>query len=181
MAVCVLLTRQQPSFDPAHPWGGNSRDATVDVNAQYSGFEHHYTYLVFCGFIVWLIIPGIGLLYGGLAHRKSALSLLFQSLMVGAVTTFQWMFWGVQFGLHRRALHRRLGKLRYEERCRRRAIHRISRHPGDSSLPLITCCSAFVRPRSPAAAPSGGDRSCRAWSLGSSGLRCCTVPLRVGH
>lgn len=40
---------------------------------------------MFCGFIVWLIIPGIGLLYGGLARRKSALALLFQSLMVVAV------------------------------------------------------------------------------------------------
>lgn len=33
-------------------------------------------------------------MYGGLARRKSGLSLLFQSLMVLAVTTVQWMFWG---------------------------------------------------------------------------------------
>ena len=65
----------------------------MDVNAQYAGVEFNYTYLAFCGFIVWLIIPGIGLLYGGLARRKSSLALLFQSLMVIAVTTFQWMFW----------------------------------------------------------------------------------------
>jgi Amt family ammonium transporter len=63
------------------------------VNAQYAGYEFHYVYLIFCAFIVWLIIPGIGLLYGGLARRKSGLSLLFQSLMVSAITTFQWMFW----------------------------------------------------------------------------------------
>jgi hypothetical protein len=75
----------------------------VDVNAQYVGFEYHYTYLVFCGFIVWLIIPGIGLLYGGLARRKSALALLFQSLMVAAVTTFQWMFWGYSLAYSRTA------------------------------------------------------------------------------
>jgi ammonia channel protein AmtB len=37
-------------------------------------------YLVACGFLVWLIIPGIGLLYGGLARRNSALAMLFQSL-----------------------------------------------------------------------------------------------------
>ena len=53
----------------------------MDVNAQYKGFEFNYTYLIFCGYIVWLIIPGteedpvantwtdtpigIGLLYGG--------------------------------------------------------------------------------------------------------------------
>jgi ammonia channel protein AmtB len=65
----------------------------VDVNLQYAGVEFHYTYLMFCGFIVWLIIPGIGFLYGGLARRKSALALLFQSILVVAVSTFQWMFW----------------------------------------------------------------------------------------
>ena len=58
---------------------------------------------MFCGFIVWLIIPGIGLLYGGLARRKSALTLLFQSLMVAAVTTFQWMFWGYSLAYSRTA------------------------------------------------------------------------------
>ena len=33
------------------------------MNLQYTGVEYHYVYLVFCAFIVWLIIPGIGLLY----------------------------------------------------------------------------------------------------------------------
>lgn len=70
-----LTNTNQPEFDPVHPDGGDPR--SVDVNAQYAGYEYHYIYLVFCAFIVWLIIPGIGLLYGGLARRKSALSLLF--------------------------------------------------------------------------------------------------------
>lgn len=80
-----------PEFNSSEPWGGNP--LTTDVNAQYAGLEFHYVYLAFCCFIVWLIIPGIGLLYGGLARRKSSLSLLFQSILVAAVTTFQWMFW----------------------------------------------------------------------------------------
>lgn len=79
----ILTIISQPEFDPAHAAGGDPQ--VMDVNAQYQGFEYHYTYLIFCGFIVWLIIPGIGLLYGGLARRKSALSMLFQSLMVAAV------------------------------------------------------------------------------------------------
>jgi len=73
----------QPEYNPDKPNGGNSLDE--DVNAQYAGLEFHYTYLVFCAFIVWLIIPGIGLLYSGLARRKSSLALLFQSLMVCGV------------------------------------------------------------------------------------------------
>jgi len=84
----------QPAYNESMPDGGNPLE--MDVNAQYAGVEYNYTYLIFCGFIVWLIIPGIGLLYGGLARRKSALSLLFQSIMVAAITTFQWMFWGCE-------------------------------------------------------------------------------------
>lgn len=73
----------QPEYNPEKPNGGNSLEE--DVNAQYVGLEFHYAYLVFCAFLVWLIIPGIGLLYSGLARRKSALALLFQSLMVCGV------------------------------------------------------------------------------------------------
>ncbi|KAI9647868.1 hypothetical protein NHQ30_004256 [Ciborinia camelliae] len=90
-----------PVYNSSIPDGGDPE--LVDVNVQYSGFEFHYTYLIFCGFIVWLIIPGIGLLYSGLARRKSALTLLFQSLLVAAVTTFQWMFWGYSLAYSRTA------------------------------------------------------------------------------
>ncbi|KAF7512847.1 hypothetical protein GJ744_011950 [Endocarpon pusillum] len=91
----------QPAFDESMPTGGNPLE--VDVNAQYSGFEYHYIYLVFCSFIVWLIIPGLGFLYGGLSRRKSALAMLFQSLLVAAVVTFQWMFWGYSLAYSRTA------------------------------------------------------------------------------
>jgi Amt family ammonium transporter len=37
------------------------------------------------GMLVFLIIPGIGLLYGGMSKRKSSLAMLFQSLMVMGV------------------------------------------------------------------------------------------------
>lgn len=70
-------------YNASEPSGGDP--LAVDVNAQFVGYEWNYTYIVFCGFIVWLIIPGIGLLYSGLARRKSALALLFQSLMIVAV------------------------------------------------------------------------------------------------
>ncbi|KAK7914164.1 hypothetical protein PG985_011867 [Apiospora marii] len=90
-----------PTFNPSEPTGGNPLE--VDVNAQYAGYEWHYTYLAACAFVVWPILPGIGLLYGGLARRTSALSLLFQSFMVGAVVTFQWMFWGYSLTYSRTA------------------------------------------------------------------------------
>ncbi|KAF2451738.1 ammonium transporter [Karstenula rhodostoma CBS 690.94] len=90
-----------PEYDPAKPNGGNSLDE--DVNAQYAGLEVHYVYLMVCAFLVWLIIPGIGFLYSGLARRKSSLSLLFQSFAVAAVVCFQWMFWGYSLAYSRTA------------------------------------------------------------------------------
>ncbi|KAI9928373.1 hypothetical protein MW887_002411 [Aspergillus wentii] len=73
----------EPVYNASMPKGGDP--TKVDVNAQYVGFEYNYVYITTCAFIVWLIIPGIGLLYSGLARRKSALALLFQSLMIVAV------------------------------------------------------------------------------------------------
>lgn len=57
----------------------------VDVNQQYSGVEYNYVYIISCAFVVWLIMPGIGLLYSGLSRRKSALSLLVQCLTSASV------------------------------------------------------------------------------------------------
>ncbi|KAK2780930.1 hypothetical protein FQN53_000882 [Emmonsiellopsis sp. PD_33] len=92
---------EPPVFDETQPKGGDP--LAVDVNLQFSGFEIHSIYIIACAFIVWLIVPGIGFLYSGLARRKSALSLLFQSYMILAVITFQWMFWGYSLAYSRTA------------------------------------------------------------------------------
>jgi Amt family ammonium transporter len=104
ITISSQLTTTQfplPSFNNAEPAGGNVFE--VDVNLQYTGYEFHYAYLAFCAFIVFLIIPGLGFLYGGLSRRKSSLAMLFQSLAVLAVTTIQWMFWGYSLAYSRTA------------------------------------------------------------------------------
>ncbi|KAF8474701.1 putative ammonium transporter [Kalaharituber pfeilii] len=40
------------------------------------------------------MIPGVGFFYSGLARRKSALSLIWLTMMSTAVVSFQWFFWG---------------------------------------------------------------------------------------
>ena len=61
------------------------------------------TYSVQSGDICWilissalvlLMIPGVGFFYSGLARRKSALSLIWLSLMSTAIVSFEWFFWG---------------------------------------------------------------------------------------
>ena len=44
--------------------------------------------------LVLLMIPGVGFFYSGLARRKSALSLIWLSIMATGLISFQWFFWG---------------------------------------------------------------------------------------
>lgn len=73
----------------------------MDIQEQYNGYEFHYLFILISSYLVWLIIPGVGLLYGGLSRRKSALALLFQTFAVLGVVTFQWMLWGYSLAYSR--------------------------------------------------------------------------------
>lgn len=44
--------------------------------------------------LVMIMCPGVGYLYSGLLRRKNALSMLYLSMAVYSVVTFQWFFWG---------------------------------------------------------------------------------------
>lgn len=70
--------------------GGDS--LTVNLNEQFVAAD-----MVWVGtsaVLVWIMIPGIGLLYSGVSRKKHALSLLWASLMAACLTAFQWFFWG---------------------------------------------------------------------------------------
>lgn len=44
--------------------------------------------------LVFLMIPGVGFFYSGLLRRKNALTVLILTMMVSAVASFEWFFWG---------------------------------------------------------------------------------------
>lgn len=73
----------------------------MDVNLPYTGLEWEYVYQVIMGCLVFVIVPGIGLLYGGMSRRKSALAMIFQAWTVMAVCSFQWAFWGFSLAFSR--------------------------------------------------------------------------------
>lgn len=73
-----------------HGTGGDS--LTTDLNTQFDLVN--MTWLGVCTSGVWLMVPGIGLLYSGLSRKKHALSLLWASLMAACLVIFQWFFWG---------------------------------------------------------------------------------------
>jgi len=44
--------------------------------------------------LVFLMVPGLGYFYSGMAHEKNALTLIFLSLLCIAVVTIEWFIWG---------------------------------------------------------------------------------------
>lgn len=68
-------------------------DTTVaDPNTLYDKADT--TFVAIAAMLVFLMVPGIGLLYSGLSRRKHALSLLWCSLCVLGLCAIQWYFLG---------------------------------------------------------------------------------------
>ena len=44
--------------------------------------------------LVFIMIPGVGFFYAGLSRKKSALSMIWMSMIIMAIVTFEWFFWG---------------------------------------------------------------------------------------
>ncbi|KAK2784534.1 ammonium transporter Amt1 [Onygenales sp. PD_12] len=70
--------------------GGDSM--AIDLNVYYNAGD--IAWVVTSSALVLLMIPGVGFFYSGLARRKSALSLIWLSIMSVGVVSFQWFFWG---------------------------------------------------------------------------------------
>ncbi|ODQ79688.1 hypothetical protein BABINDRAFT_7905 [Babjeviella inositovora NRRL Y-12698] len=63
--------------------------------------------------MIWIMIPGLGFLYSGLARRKSALSMLWVCFMGSMVGVFQWYFWGYSLAFSATASNNFIGDLHY--------------------------------------------------------------------
>ncbi|KAK7959426.1 ammonium transporter [Apiospora aurea] len=77
-------------YDGTIATGGDS--LTQDLNIYYGSGD--IAWILTSAALVLLMIPGVGFFYSGLARRKSALSLIFLSMLSIAVVSFQWFFWG---------------------------------------------------------------------------------------
>ncbi|KAJ6262951.1 hypothetical protein Dda_1509 [Drechslerella dactyloides] len=74
--------------------GGDSRNVTIAaaMNAQYNRGD--MAWVLVAAVLVWIMIPGVGLLYAGLSRRHASAAQLWQGMIAVAVVTFQWFFWG---------------------------------------------------------------------------------------
>lgn len=79
--------------------GGDS--LTQDLNVFYQSGD--IAWVIASTALVLLMIPGVGLFYSGLARRKSALSLIWLSIMATAIVSFQWFFWGYSLAFSHQA------------------------------------------------------------------------------
>ncbi|KAI9676255.1 MAG: ammonium transporter Amt1 [Trizodia sp. TS-e1964] len=83
-------TNVQLPYTNTEETGGDSLNN--DLNIFYSPGD--IAWMITATALVLLMIPGVGFFYSGLARRKSALSLIWLSLMATGVVSFQWFFWG---------------------------------------------------------------------------------------
>lgn len=68
-------------------------------------------YIIVSSAMVFLMVPGLGFLYSGLARRKSALSMIWACLGSYSVITFQWYFWGYSLAFSPAATNGFIGNL----------------------------------------------------------------------
>ncbi len=89
--------------------GGDS--LTTDMNKQFD--LANMAWIGVAGVLVWIMIPGIGLLYSGLSRKKHALSLLWASMMAVSLVSFQWFFWGYSLVFSHNVYGQFLGSLQF--------------------------------------------------------------------
>jgi Amt family ammonium transporter len=69
------------------------------------------SFIIICTALVLIMVPGLGVLYSGLARRKSALSLLWVCVASNAVTIVTWYFWGYSLAFSSTATNGFIGNL----------------------------------------------------------------------
>ncbi|KAI9883543.1 MAG: ammonium transporter Amt1 [Watsoniomyces obsoletus] len=95
MATDLMASRNQYGvlavpYNGTEATGGDS--LTRNLNVYYNPGD--MAWVLMSTALVMLMVPGVGFFYSGLARRKSALSLIWLSVMSAAVVSFQWFFWG---------------------------------------------------------------------------------------
>lgn len=70
--------------------GGDS--LTEDLNKPFN--EADMVWVMTSACLVWIMIPGVGLLYSGLSRKNHGLSMVWSSIMAVSLVSFQWFFWG---------------------------------------------------------------------------------------
>lgn len=93
------------------------------------------SFILVCTFCVFLMIPGLGFLYSGLARRKSALSMIWLTISAACVALFQWYIWGFSLALSSHATNKFIGDLKHA------ALTNMLNDPPNANIPLLLTSS----------------------------------------
>ncbi|KAJ2456431.1 ammonium transporter, partial [Coemansia sp. RSA 2424] len=63
--------------------------------------------------LVFIMAPGVGYFYSGMARSKNAVSLVFLCMIAMAVVSIQWMIWGYSLALSDTSTNAFIGDLSY--------------------------------------------------------------------
>lgn len=86
--------------------------------------------------LVWLMIPGVGYFYSGMARRKNALSLIMCCVLSLVVVSVQWFIWGFSLTFSKTATNGFIGNL--DNAFLRGVLNEPS--IGGSSIPDLVFC-----------------------------------------
>jgi Amt family ammonium transporter len=89
----------------------NPQLTAEDTNPNAAFNAGDQAYIIVASAMVLLMVPGIAFLYSGLARRKSALSLIWVTMMSFSVIIFQWYFWGYSLAFSNTATNGFIGNL----------------------------------------------------------------------
>lgn len=117
MKLLLAPTQVRRHRTSRHPHNGKngiltwSPKLTADDNLNLPFNAGDQAYIIVSSAMVLIMIPGVAFLYSGLARRKSALSLIWVTMMSFSVVIFQWYFWGYSLALSNTATNGFIGNL----------------------------------------------------------------------
>ncbi|KAF9788367.1 ammonium transporter AmtB-like domain-containing protein [Thelephora terrestris] len=108
-------------------------DPNTGVATTYNGGDIAWTLASTA--LVWLMVPGVGFFYSGLLRRKNALSLIYLSVAVLGIVSFEWFLWGYSLAFSDGA-NAFIGDLRYF------ALRGVTGQPsiGSPRIPALVFC-----------------------------------------
>ncbi|GMM34892.1 ammonium permease [Saccharomycopsis crataegensis] len=83
----------EPTYTGLTDSGTGGDDMLYDLNQPFDKGDMAWVATAGC-LVFIMIVPGVGLLYSGVARKKHALSLIWASVMACCLIVFQWFFWG---------------------------------------------------------------------------------------
>lgn len=83
----------EPTYSGLTDSGTGGDVMKYDLNQPYDKADMVWVATSGC-LVFFMVVPGIGLLYSGLARKKHALSLIWASVMCSCLVVFEWFFWG---------------------------------------------------------------------------------------